>query len=120
MLSAEATAETHRYTLTYKGSTKFELTHQKCDMENGMAHLYAIQLKYANKTIQTLREEFYFLRKGDQQQKKEADEKILTLILENQALKSKLNILQMQLDMVKTQPFSFVTPEREKNHIQLL
>ena len=52
-----------------------------------------------NKTIQALREELNQLRSGNQQERKEADDEILSLGLENQALKGKINLPQMRLDM---------------------
>ena len=64
-----------------------------------------MQLKDANKKIQGLCEEFDKLRMDDQQNKKDLEEKIFHLSLENQSLKGKIDLLQMQIDIYNTPMF---------------
>ena len=64
-----------------------------------------MQLKDTNKTIQGLCEEVNRLQKEDLEKKKELEEKIFQLSLDNQALKGKIDLLQMRLDIYNTPMF---------------
>ncbi|KNZ46926.1 hypothetical protein VP01_682g6 [Puccinia sorghi] len=69
-----------------------------------MSEFYAMKLKEANKTTQSLRKDINQSCLDDLRKKKELKDKIFQLSLENQSLKSKIDLLNMRLKMYNAPP----------------
>ncbi|KNZ55452.1 hypothetical protein VP01_2672g1, partial [Puccinia sorghi] len=98
-------------------------TCQKRDMETGMTQFYAIQFQEAIKTIQTLRnetiqlcEEISCLRMGEISQSNELQEKVTDQKMEIQSLKSKCELLQVQLKMYGATSMGFASQSLMRHH----
>jgi TolA-binding protein len=96
-------------------------TREKRDYENGMSRFYSMQLRDANKTIELLREKINQLQHVEQQKVADLQEKVTELKIKNQALKSKMEFMQMSPAMYAThnqfnsQPIPF--PPLGSSHI---
>ncbi|KNZ54812.1 hypothetical protein VP01_2847g3 [Puccinia sorghi] len=75
------------------------MDHKKQDAKNSMTKLYAMQLRDANKTIETLCDKVTRLRNINQSKVTTLQEKVTESKIENQALKSKVYLLQMRLEI---------------------
>ncbi|WAR53730.1 hypothetical protein PtB15_3B239 [Puccinia triticina] len=82
---------------------------EKRDRDNSMTAFYAMQLRDANKTIESLRNENNRLRMGDQAKSNKLKEKMTELQIENQSLKSKIELMQMMSSnhLFSSQPVPF-------------
>ncbi|WAQ89899.1 hypothetical protein PtA15_11A591 [Puccinia triticina] len=74
-----------------------------------MATFYAMQLRDANKTIESLCNKINRLRMGDQAKSNELKEKMTELRIENQSLKSKIELMHMMSSnhLFSSQPVPF-------------
>ena len=84
---------------------------KKQDTKLGMSHFYAMQLKEANKAVDRLREnntqlreEMNLLRLGEQSRMSVLQQRINELRFENEALKNKLEMIQMRYNMMSRGP----------------
>jgi hypothetical protein len=80
-----------------------------------MTRFYSLQLCDANKTIESLRERINQLQNGDQLKVTELQGKVTELMIKNQALKSKIEFMQINPSICFgrntffSQPFPFQT-----------
>ena len=72
---------------------------KKQETESSMTQFYTMQLREANKTVKILQGEVTRLTAGNQSKVNMLQEKLTDLRMENQALKSKVELLQMKLKM---------------------
>ena len=72
---------------------------KKQETESSMTQFYTMQLREANTTVEILRSKVTRLMAGNQSKVNTLQEKLTDLRIENQALKSKVELLQMKLKM---------------------
>ncbi|KNZ56805.1 uncharacterized protein VP01_2313g5 [Puccinia sorghi] len=75
------------------------MARDKRDAKNSMTNFYAMQLRDANKLIETLCNEVTRLRTSNQSKVTTLQEKVTELKIQNQTLKSKVDLLQMRIEI---------------------
>ena len=92
-------------------------THEKHNNKQAMLQFYAMQLKYAHKSIEKLhnenthlRKETNLLRLGKQSWLANLQQKLDEQHFENQALKNKVKFTQMRMEMLSGGPISSSQP----------
>jgi hypothetical protein len=85
-------------------------THEERDYQNSLTQFYSLQLCDANKTIKSLQERINQLQNGNQLKVTELKGKVTGLMIKNQALKSKIEFMQINPSMFIGHNTSFSQP----------
>jgi FtsZ-binding cell division protein ZapB len=82
-------------------------TREERDYQNGMTQFYSLQLCDSNKTIELLQERINQLQNDNQLKVTELQGKVNELMIKNQALKSKIEFMQINPSMFVGRNTSF-------------